>query len=166
MRIENLELRILNGPVCRFGPGGDYVSIWPADREIAAKRPKNTIAGLLNVLAGVIEALRGGRPGYAINGPAEIADYTVEREKPFYVAQGTRADRTTYTSPDSIVKNNRRVCDQRWLFADDWRAGGAVGRKPTHRIRAHRAIAKKRVCFAPAESRTLFEPDFKGAKTA
>jgi len=133
--------RIINiGPVCRFGPGGEYDTSWPAGDELVESadwansydKPKNALTRLLDVLAGLTEILRGPSRSIEITGPIEIDE----------------------------------VPNQRWLFADDWRAGAAVKHKPNHRIRAHRTVAKKRTFFIPAEGRTLFDADFKSAKTA
>jgi hypothetical protein len=47
------------GPVCRFGPGGDYISTWPTDWADLARQMKGPVARLSNVLNGIIDALRG-----------------------------------------------------------------------------------------------------------
>lgn len=136
------------GPICRFGPGGEYVSVWPAAPAGPAERPQNALAGLLNVLAGMIDALRGS-PG--------------TQRKPYYVSNDERA---ADSSTGSVVENNHRVSGQRWLFADDWRTGRTIRHKPHHCIRAHRAVAGKRICIGSAESRTLFDADCEVARTA
>jgi hypothetical protein len=141
------------GPVCRFGPGGDYVSVWPVGLANPAGRPKNAFGGLLNVLAGMIDALRGN---------------SGTQRNPYYVSE----DRSpAYATAGSIAKNNRFASEQRWLFADDWRTGGATGHKAQHRIRAHRAVAGKRTCFGSARAfdeaqGTLFDADCEVARTA
>jgi hypothetical protein len=149
------------GPVCRFGPGGDYVSAWPADWTNPADHPKSAAARLLNVLEGMIDILRGSpaRRNIEVIGPMEIA---IEQEGQLYGAK----DRAAYTTTGSVAKRNRWVSDQPGLFADDWRAGGTIKHKPNYSIRAHRAVAGKRTCFGPGGQGTLFEADFKGAKTA
>jgi hypothetical protein len=157
------------GPVCRFGPGGDYESIWPDDWTQQSQQPKNALAGLLNVLTGIIDVLRGPAREYSIEGPAEINELS-DQETTKNVSKPGRA----YASTGPDVKHNRWISDQPGLFADDWRAGGTIKYKPNYRIRAHRAVAKKRSCFRPGGQRfdklttqgTLFETDFKGAKTA
>ena len=47
------------GPVCRFGPGGDYVSTWPTDWADLARQLKGPVSRLQNVLNGIVDALRG-----------------------------------------------------------------------------------------------------------
>ena len=153
------------GPVCRFGPGGEFTSTWPADWANPADQPKNPITKLLNVLAGVADMLRGqeSHPNIEIIGPMEIV---AGQEIPIYELQERRTDIADYTTAGPVAGHDNQVSGQPGLFADDWRAGETIKHKPNHRVRAHRAVAKKRTCFAPAESRTLFELDFKGAKTA
>jgi hypothetical protein len=157
------------GPVCRFGPGGDYESVWPGDWMEQAAQPKNAIGRLLDVIAGMTDVLRGGNRCVEVAGPIDIGEgITTEQENKSYESDERRAGirRGAYAEAGSVAKRNRGVLDQPGLFADDRRAGGVAGRKPNYRIRAHRAVAKKRACFEPAGQGTLFELDFKGAKTA
>jgi hypothetical protein len=146
--------KIINiGPICRFGPGGEYVTNWPLEWEDPTSRPQGLFTKLLNMFVGMIEALRGNMSEQGI---------------PYYVSKGRSIEppRRTYAAAGTVIKHNRWICDQPGLFADDWRAGAAVKHKPKHIIRAHRAAGKKGTCFAPAEGRTLFDADFKSAKTA
>jgi hypothetical protein len=160
--------KIINiGPICRFGPGGEYISSWPAEWESPADQPKNAIARLLNILAGVVNILHGSQRRIEVIGPTEICEgTTAEQEKQLYGTKGRRADRAAYASAGSVTKHNRRFSDQAWLFADDWRAGGPAGHKPNHRIRAHRAVANKGACFELGGQGTLFDAELESAKTA
>ncbi|MGB7581408.1 MAG: hypothetical protein WBL85_03045 [Sedimentisphaerales bacterium] len=156
------------GPVCRFGPGGDYESVWPGEWMEQATQPKNAIGRLLDVIAGMTDVIRGGDRCVEVTGPIDI-----EQENKLYESdeRGTGVRRGAYAAAGSVAKHNRGVSDQQGLFADDWRAGAAVKHKPSNRIRTHRTTAKKRTCVGSAVSfdegqGTLFELDFKGAKTA
>jgi hypothetical protein len=133
------------GPVCRFGPGGDFTSVWPAGGELVESadlvgQPKNTVARLLNVLIGLIEALRGS--------PDKIENPGIGK-------------------PIKISKAN----EQRWLFADDRKVRRLAGHKTTHNIRAYKITTKKRNRMPrraglTSASHTLFDSTFKDAKTA
>ena len=156
------------GPVCRFGPGGDYESVWPGDWMEQATQPKNAIGRLLDVIAGMTDVLRGGERCVEVTGPIDI-----EQENKSYESdeRGTGNRRGAYAAASSVAEHNCGLSDQPGLFADDWRAGAAVKHKPNNRIRAHRTTAKKRASVGSAVSfdegqGTLFELDFKGAKTA
>ena len=156
------------GPVCRFGPGGDYESVWPGDWMEQATQPKNAIGRLLDVIAGMTDVLRGGNRCVEVTGPIDI-----EQENKSYESdqRGAGVRRGAYAEAGSATKHNRGVSEEPGLFADDWRISSAVKHKPNNRIRAHRTTAKKRTCVGSAVSfdegqGTLFELDFKGAKTA
>ena len=164
-----IERTIQIGPVCKFGPGGDYTEIWPEGSELiefanAEGQQKNALGRLLDMLSGMVQLLRGkpDKQNIEISGPVEIAIY---EEKDGCAARSERC-RTAYTEAGSVVEGNRRVWKQRWLFADDRRAGGAGGRKPDNHIRTHRAAAKKGIHLGPGAQSTLFDADVKGAKTA
>jgi len=148
------------GPVCRFGPGGDYVSVWPVDWTAHSEQPKSQFGRLRNMLVGFIDTLRG-------TGSTQIAESSrqraIIRENHYYASKHRRV---AYAKAGSALEHNRRVQGQTWLFADDWRAVKGPVRKPHHRIRAHRAVAKKRTSFAPASKGTLFDAQLKSAKTA
>jgi len=160
------------GPVCRFGPGGDYESVWPGEWMEQATQPKNAIGRLLDVIAGMTDVIRGGRY-VEVTGPIDISDGVTTQENKSYESDERRAGirRGAYAAAGSVAEHNCGVSDQPGLFADDWRAGAAVKHKPNNRIRAHRTTAKKRASVGSAVpfdegQGTLFELDFKGAKTA
>ena len=146
------EKTINIGPICRFGPGGDFVTVWPREPVNMSEEPKSSIAGLLNVIAGMIEVLRGHR----------------EIQGKHYDAQDGRAA-DTKTGRDA--GSNRQTPEQRWLFADDRGTGGTIKYKPHHRIRAHRTASRQRICFRQSgdfeqAQGTLFETELKGTKSA
>ena len=156
------------GPVCRFGPGGDYESVWPGDWMEQAAQPKNAIGRLLDVIAGMTDVLRGGNRHIEVTGPIDIAQENTSYESS---NRGAGVRRGAYAEAGSVTKHNRGISDEARLFADDWRISTAAKHKPNNRIRAHRTASKKRSCVGAAVSfdesqGTLFELDFKGAKTA
>lgn len=165
------ERTIKIGPACRFGPGGEYTSIWPEDLAEIAKfaacgnKSTNARGGLLNVLRGVIEILRGSQRGreIEIEGPTQVEEGTSAGMMQPY---GTGNKPTAYAQTGSVIKGDSSIRQQRWLFADDWRTGQPCGRKQDNHIRAHRAVAKKGIHFGPGGQSTLFDADVKGAKTA
>src|SRR4030042_1470219 len=83
------------GPVCRFGPGGDYTSTWPEGSELiefvnTLAEPKNAIGRLLDIIAGMAQILRGSRDkqGIEIIGPVEIPIYGAENRRAAYTEAG------------------------------------------------------------------------------
>ncbi len=67
------------GPVCRFGPGGDYESVWPGEWMEQATQPKNAIGRLLDVIAGMTDVIRGGNRCVEVTGPIDISDGLLRR---------------------------------------------------------------------------------------
>ena len=162
------------GPVCRFGPGGDYESVWPGEWMEQATQPKNAIGRLLDVISGMTDVIRGGNRCVEVIGPDTITERIVfEQENKSYESdeRGTGNRRGAYAAAGPVAEHNCGLSNQPGLFADDWRAGAAVKHKPNNRIRAHRTTAKKRTSIGTTVSfdegqGTLFELDFQGAKTA
>jgi hypothetical protein len=135
-----------------------------------ATQPKNAIGRLLDVISGMTDVIRGGNRRIEIIGPIDISD-TQENKSYESDERGAGTRRGTYAAAGSDAKHNCGLSNQPGLFADDWRAGAAVKHKSNNRIRAHRTTSKKRasvgstVSFDESQG-TLFELDFKGAKTA
>jgi hypothetical protein len=106
-------------PVCKFGPGGDFVSFWPAEKE---------------------------------------------REE--YAAKNGGFEEPSHPAPDSTIKGDSQFSGEPMLFADDWRVGAAVRHKPKHGIRAHHRTATKRATVQFPRQGSLFNANFKSAKSA
>ena len=129
-------------PVCRFGPGGDFVSIWPESSQFqlpSQNRLLKILACLNEIIAGVL--------GSEFN-PLSAA---APKAQPI---------------PAARFDQSRKSQAQPMLFPDDSRIGLRAAHKPRHRIRAHHRTIKKRPCIDPAEQGLLFAPDIKIARTA
>jgi hypothetical protein len=137
-------------PVCRFGPGGDFVSAWPPQPQSPKKQP----AKLLSRLNEIITTLIGSTCGLATS--KENLDYVVE----------SNTGKPAYSTPTAAIKSDSRFSGWPLLFADDCRIGLGADNKPKHNIRAYRRTAKKRPAVTFAGHGSLFETDFKSAKTA
>jgi hypothetical protein len=140
-------------PVCRFGPGGDFVSIWPESSEFQLPSQSR----LLKVLACLNEII-SGLLGSEFNQSSTATAKT----------QSTPAVRFGQSrKPQDVLKGPaipRKA--QPMLFPDDSRVGLRAVHKPKHRIRAHRRTAKKRPRIDPGEQGLLFAADLKIARTA
>jgi len=113
-------------PLCKFGPGGDFISVWPTE---SAELPQ-----------------RKGKLKHAV--------------------KNSEADKSAYAAPATVIKSDSYICGEPMLFADDWRIGVRDGHKSKHRIRTYRRIAKKRPALGLSGQGSLFETNFKIAKTA
>lgn len=126
-------------PVCRFGPGGDFVSIWPESSGAQQSRLLKVLACLNEIIAGVLGS-EFDRPSAA-----------VPRAQPI---------------PTVRFGQLQKSQAQPMLFPDDSRIGLRAAHKPRHRIRTHRRTVKKRPRIGPDEQGLLFASDIKIARTA
>lgn len=157
-------------PICKFGPGGDFVSVWPKEPTFSLKPAPNRLTKLLNSIAEIINATLGSEFDSATEVPTDIAPETnrilYHEEKLKYAAKNTKADKPAYPTAATVIKNNRRLSSEPMLFADDWGVGGRAGHKSKHHIRAYRRTAKKRPALSLPGQGSLFEANFKSARTA
>jgi hypothetical protein len=146
-QIESAEKRDFarGEPVCRFGPGGDFTSSWPPQSQPLKKQPVK----LLSQLNEIITTLLG-------SASKENLNYVVE----------SSAGKPAYSSPTAAIKSDSRFSGWPLLFPDDCRIGLGADNKPKHHIRAYRRTAKKRPAISFAGHGSLFETNFKSAKTA
>jgi len=156
-------------PVCRFGPGGDFISVWPLESARAIQPSPNRLAKLLTSLSEIITALLGSEFDTATV-PTDIRRRTnhlfAEKEKSEDAVGNNKADKPAHATPATIIKSHSRFSGEPVLFADDWRIGLRTGHKPKHRIRTYRRTAKKRPAFGLSGQVSLFETNFKSARTA
>ena len=137
-------------PLCRFGPGGDYVSFWPGEGEEINDGQSQQLTRLLTGLAEIIGAITG-------TGQKGKLDYAVKEDD-----GQLSVDAETAT----IIKGDFRIQDEPMLFTDDRGTGGRTGHKPKHRIRTHKRTSKKRSSSGQSGQGTLFEADFKSTRIA
>ena len=150
-------------PACRFGPGGDFVSVWPIN-ELPA-RPPNALAALLDTIGEVMNAVLGSEYDHAAGLPLQVKSIAFPKEKMKYVSAKT-STKTTDAPAAPGAQGGRRVPAQPLLFADNSGTCPAAGNKQKHNIRAYRRVAKKRTPRSLPDQGSLFEADGKSAKTA
>jgi hypothetical protein len=136
-------------PVCRFGPGGDFVSVWPPKTSQPPPPSKKLLAKVLGSLNEIITTLRSSTS-------KENLEYVVE----------SKAGKPAYSTPTTVIKSDSRFSGQPILFTDDCRISIGTGHKPKHHIRAYHRTAKKKPVISFAGHGSLFETNFKSAKTA
>ena len=145
-------------PLCKFGPGGDFVSYWPGGHGGLPRPAAGALGSLLSRLA---ELIRNSNPAAEMPAshnqhPADTEDRKHDDDRP----NGIDAASVATAESDSPFSG------EPMLFAHDCRTGKRTAHKPKHRIRAHRRAAKKGASASIPGQGTLFEIDFKGAKTA
>lgn len=146
-------------PVCKFGPGGDFVRDWPARKKVA-KQKENPLSKVLTTIAEILgTTIRPELPA-AADGHWDIGINKLFKGSPFKEEPSgadNRSTRNDQSASTGSVKSNSNVRGEPLLFADDRRAGRKVKRKPNYRIRTYRRTSKKRVSAQLEGQGTLFE---------
>lgn len=140
-------------PVCRFGPGGDFVFDWSPRDLKSSQLSEKYLSKFLSSLNEIMTALLGSD----LN--------TTSRENSEYVVEN-QTGQPAYSTTNAVVKSDSRLSGQPMLFSDDSRISIAAEHKPKHRIRTYHRTAKKRTSVSFTDQGSLFEADFKSAKTA
>src|SRR3972149_5734901 len=156
-------------PLCKFGPGGEFVSYWPPRPDDYSRIRPNALTKLLNKLVPLVKTAPAQpsqihQPPTAAT-PAEQEQHIISSKEQFEnAANHHAADRAAHAPPASIIKGDNLFSGQHILFPDDSRDRRGVAHKPKHCLRAHRRTAKKGFTAGCPRQGSLFEADFKSAK--
>lgn len=154
--------------VCRFGPGGDFVCLWPKGPMQQQESSAGRLSKLLSYLSEIISAVLGsefeGREAKAPNIQSSTENVPRRRKDSGHALKNSKTN--TYPSSVRIIKNGRLFESEPRLFADDWRISGRGGHKPKHHIRAYQRTAKKRSALVLCWQGSLFGTERASAKTA
>ena len=156
-----------NEPVCRFGPGGEYSYAWP-DKEQDSAKYQTSLMKVLATLRDILYATlsSGAEPNYSVCESAVNTNRTKLLEKGFTQYVPASGEKKPHTTTITNIKSHSRVSGQQLLFTDNSRISiGSVG-KQKHRLRTHHRATKKRASHSFTGEGSLFDPDFKSAKTA
>ena len=167
-------------PVCRFGPGGDYINDWPGAKMQSPSQEPNPLGKVLAMIADVMGTTVSGelmiqerKPLYiSVDGiPKKIradiegpTDNHFLREKQSGAAN--KPDHTSNAPSTAGPKSDSQPATESMLFADDSRSSRAAKHKPHHRIRAYRRTPRKRIARKVEGQATLFEVDPAGQSAA
>jgi hypothetical protein len=156
-----------NEPVCRFGPGGEYSFAWP-DKEQESAKYQTSLTKVLLALRDILYATLGSsaEPNYSICESAVNTNRIKLLEKGLTQYVPESSEEKPHTPAIRNIKSHSQVSEQQLLFTDDSRIGIRTVGKQKHRIRTHRRGTKKRTSHSFTGEGSLFEPDFKSAKTA
>lgn len=163
-------------PLCKFGPGGEFIAFWQPVRT-ESSGSSNCFVKLLSLLVdglAILVGLRCSGPSVQLENASTSKRCTIcHKEK---VENALRSNK----APPSARRGGRRVDPastaatadgglfgrDAMLLPDYGGAGLRIRHKPKHRVRAYRRTAKKRPAVRLCEQGTLFELDFKSARTA
>jgi hypothetical protein len=156
-------------PLCKFGPGGDFEVAWqPEPPEIFEM--SNRFLRLLSAAFEVLVVILGFRRTAAhvswtdAARGSEVIDFDMEKAR--NAAENSRLPDTAHAPTIAVADNGSAVSGEQMLFPDLGGDGVRARNKPKHRIRTYRRVAKKRSALRFGEQGSLFENQFKSAKTA
>jgi hypothetical protein len=156
-------------PLCKFGPGGNFAVAWrPEPPEVLDM--SNRLVRLLGAALEVLAVIFGCKQTAAhvlwrdtAHG-SEVIDF--DREKARNAAENSRLSDTAHAPAIAVADTGGAFSGEQMLFPDLGGDGVRAKHKPKHRIRAYRRVAKKGAALGFGEQGTLFESQFKSAKTA
>ena len=155
-------------PVCRFGPGGDFVTDWPVGTtgkvSNTSRRPIGSVLKAIAKMLDVViteELLNSStieKINLAINGKSEISN--MENELDLDKSDESNA------SPVSGPKAHRQLQEEPMLFDNASGVSEPFGHKPNHGVRTHRRAKRKKTSFGQPWQGSLFEPYSQSSKVA
>ena len=161
-------------PVCRFGPGGDFVADWPPRKKLSADttlhstlRSTSPISKVLETIAKIIgtviapELLQRNNADKISIALTDIQQAENMEDKIDF-NQSDKPDAQTVTSAQAY----RKLPQEPMLFDNNTGAGTVAGHKQNNSIRAHRRPKRKRVSFGTIRQGSLFNLDSKSSKVA
>ena len=154
-------------PVCKFGPGGEYLSVWPPGRVQEDDLSAGHVTRLLESLGEIIGVLSGSRcvrastPAMSNNNPVA----TPKETSPDAAARHRPHRRfNPETAPGAAAY--RGFPREPMLFPDDSRTGEPIEPQPQHGVRAPRRTPKIIAALDLPGQGTFFEIDAPRAKSA
>lgn len=157
-----------SSPLCKFGPGGDFVDEWDAP-SASPQHNESHLGQVLNVIAEIIGATVQPEilTEIACALPVKSDSKTPVLNK--LSIQEKTADGLQLVNHSQAARNTStggKLSKEPMLFSDDWGTGSSVKHKPNHRLRTHRRTARKKTAGAFNGQSTLFEINPIGRKTA
>ena len=146
-------------PICKFGPGGEYVSFLPKEyAEIAS--PNNPLAKALEKIAKIM-----GTPIKSVS-PVSLKPVKIYSMEEQGESEPNTKSIACIAASVGNSQADSKLSKQQSLFSVDAGACRAGGNKPAYRIRAYRRPARKRTAGKIGRQGTLFDDNLVRAKTA
>jgi len=156
-------------PLCKFGPGGDFIAVWQPEPAEPLGR-LSSLTELLTSTLGIAAIMAGLRPSNLpvdLTAAARCGKYAAcVREKVKNVVGNSRPHSTADSAPATTIADSGVLSREPMLFPHNSGIGSRIKHKPKYRIRAYRRAAQKRTAFRLSEQGSLFELDLPIARTA
>jgi hypothetical protein len=156
-------------PLCRFGPGGDFVASWQPEPSIISESA-NVIVKIMAIMIEavvIIVGLRRVDTGIRLRKICFSGELKLHnREEIRNAIQDGGTGGKTDSEAVTIAEDGSSLSAEPMLFPDIGGDGVGIEHQPKHRIRTYRRTAKKRPAFGFCEQGSLFEGQFASARTA
>jgi hypothetical protein len=164
MESRNGFLNDGNAPLCRFGPGGDYVKNWPAGTYKAKQRPigsvLDTIAKMLDTV--ISDELMANSTIEKIHSAIQNAQLSDSMEYEIEYEKSNHVNAAAVTG----AKISEQFTAEPMLFDNAAGAFGHSGNKQNNGVRAHRKLKRKRPAFGRDWQGSLFDAHQQSVKVA
>ena len=156
-------------PLCKFGPGGDFVSVWQPETPESFEQfnpLKKLSASIIEVAAILLGYNLTNHHNLIIKTCGSGEPKLHHKEEMKNGLKFNRVHRATDPAPAPVAQDDSRLPAEPMLFPDFSRNGIRIRHQPKHRIRTYRRAAKKRPVMRFAKQSSLFEDQFKSARIA
>ena len=159
-----LEPNAETNPICKFGPGGEYVAFWQGRAAKKSSCPAGPIGKVLAALGEMIGATI--QPG--VLGDTEPKNLESSSKVDFVEEklENETGSKPSYTLPAPRIETCGRISGQSMLFTQHSGTGRRPRCKTQYRIRTYRQPAGKGTSLCFARQGSLFDADPRCAKTA
>jgi len=163
MNIRIQRIQELTIPVCKFGPGGDFINAWP---EMPAVRsiPVNPLGKVLDKIAAIMGM--AGIYHATLSTVSASRNFTVReihKEIQENVSIQNYADSHTQAASTRTID---KTGTNKGLFSNDIGTGPRARTRPHNNLRTFRTASRKGLDRVANKQGTLFEADSSWAKSA
>lgn len=155
-------------PLCKFGPGGDFVSVWQP--ELPNSSEQNCVEKLFASTIEIATVLLGYKrtnPYISLINTSSSGEPVLRhKEDKKNAVKFNRIHHPAHAASARITPDDSRISAEPMLFPDVGGNGCRIKHQPKHRIRTYRRAAKKRPVMRFAKQSSLFEDQFKSARIA
>jgi hypothetical protein len=153
-------------PLCKFGPGGDFVAAWEPEPSECLETLAKLLGSAFEALAAVLGLKRTSAKAPLIGNFCPNEPIVRYMERPYDAIENSTARDSTDAASAPAYANDSTFSAEPLLFPDLFRNGIRIKHKPKHRIRASHRAAKKGIAFRIPKQGSLFEGQLAGAGIA
>jgi len=168
-RFKNKKTEV---PLCKFGPGGDYISELKPDNLNILNPEDENMSPLGKVLYVIADIIGSTVQPEILTEAACVLPTAQTSGKPRYqeiiknvqsTTQSTDGDHPKTTAGPSA---NWKLSTEPMLFSNDWGTGSGTHYKSSYRVRTHRRSSRKKAVSPIHGQGSLFEAHRPRRKTA